>query len=131
MQLFKVLILATSLVFLPIKGFAKNVEKKLYNHIEFQVIQDQLNFDNNSIKTASLSVNKDGSYSGLEIELKPSASNDLNRVTTANVGKVVNLVINGRIITSATIQSPLQNKFLIAGITKDEAQKFIDSLKNG
>jgi hypothetical protein len=47
-----------------------------------------------NLKRASLSVNKDGSYSGLEIELKPSASNDLNRITTASVGKVANFVFS-------------------------------------
>lgn len=45
------------------------------------------------------------------------------------LGKIANLVINKKIMTSATIQSPLQNKFLITGITKEDAKKFIDFLK--
>ena len=128
MRLFNILILATSLILLPIQGFAKNIEN-LNNHIEFQVIQDQLNFDNTTIKSASLYEKEDGTFGGLQIELKPSASNDLTRITSASIGKVANLVINGKIMTSATIQAPLQNKFLITNITKEDAKKFIDSLK--
>ena len=96
--------------------------------VVFQVVQDQISFDHSLIKSASLITKKDGSFGGLQIVIKPSASKELTRVTEANVGKIANLVINDKIVASATLRSSLKNQFLITEITKTDAQKFIDSL---
>jgi len=130
MRIFKVMALATSLAFLPIQGFSQNIHKNSNARLEFQVIQEQINFDAANIKKASLIESKDGTFGGLQIELNPSASSDLTRVSEAGIGKCANLVLNKKIITSATIRSQLRNKFIIKDITKEDAQNYIDSLKN-
>jgi preprotein translocase subunit SecD len=124
-----ILVLAASLTVLPALGFAQDTHKNQRNHMEFQVVQNQLVFDNSLIEHASFIKNKDGTFGGLEVTLKPSASEELKRITAAGIGKVANLVINDRIVSSAKLQSSLEHKFLITDIAKEDAQKFVDSLQ--
>jgi preprotein translocase subunit SecD len=125
------LILTTSLtLFTSSISLADTQTKHGPVSISFQVIQDQLNIDSSMIKSASIITNSNGAYYGLQIELSSSAAKELTHLTTNGVGKIANLVINNKIITSATIRSPLQDKFLITGITRKDAQEIIDSVKN-
>lgn len=124
-----ILVLAASLTLLPVLGFAQDTNKTQQNHMVFQVVQNQLAFDNALIKHASIIENKDGTFGGLEVTLKPSASKEIKRITTAGIGKVANLVINGKIVSSAKLQSSLEHQFLITDITKENAQTFISYLK--
>ena len=130
------LIVTTSVMLMSSPSFANATSTSAHAPVVFQVIQDQINLEKPLIKSASLITNKDGSFGGIQIELNPSSAKELKRITAAGVGKVANLVINGRIVTSATLRSPLESKFIIYdsnktniyGISKDDAQKFIDSL---
>lgn len=129
MRLLKYLIILTaSMIFMSSMSLADAITKQTHAPVVFQVIQAQINFDNSMIKSASFITKSDGSFGGLQIQLKPSASKELTHVTAAGIGKVANLVINDKIVTSATLRSSLQNQFLITDITKEDAQKFIDSL---
>ncbi len=100
--------------------------KSSHAPVVFQVIQDQINFDKTMIKSASV-ITKNGKNS-LEIVLNPSASKELAQVTGNAIGKTANFVINGKIMTSATIRASLQNKFLISDISKEDGQTIVDSL---
>ena len=123
------LVLTTSVIFLSPVSFANTITKQAHDPVVFQVIQDQLNIDNSVIKDASIITNSDGSYGGLQINLNSAASKELTRITTAGIGKVANIVLNNKIVSSATLQSSLQHQFLVTSIKKEDAQMFIDSLK--
>lgn len=116
------------MIFMSSISFAETNTKQNHAPVVFQVVQAQINFDNSMIKNASFITNNDGSFGGLEIQLKPSASKELTRITAAGVGKEANLVINDKIVSRATLRSSLQDQFLITDISKEDAQKFIDSL---
>lgn len=135
------LILATSTMLITTPTFAasNNVSGHQQSPVVFQVIQDQINLDKSMIKSASIVKNSDGSYGGLKIELTSDAAKELTRITSSGVGKMANLVINGKLVTSAKLVSPLQNPFLIYdnsknnvnALTEKNAQEFINSLNKG
>ena len=112
-------------------SFADTITKQTHAPVVFQVIQDQMNIDNSMIKNVSIITNSDGSYGGLQIELKPSASKELTHMTTARVGKIANLVLNDKIYVTAKLSGPFAHKLFINAndISKEDAQAFIDSLK--
>jgi len=121
------IILATSTMLMSPVSFA-DTTKHPHASIVFQVVQDQMNIDNSMIKDASL-IDNNGTYGGLKIILNTSDSKELTQITKAGVGKIANLVINNKIVTSATLRSSLQHQFLVLDITKEDAQAFIDSVK--
>lgn len=129
MKFLKILVLSTSLALLPISGFSQNIDKYSQGSPALQVVQNQLFLDKSTVKNASLYENKDGTFGGLQIEIKPSASKDFVQLTKPGIGKIMNLVLNNKIISSAKIKSTLQNQFLVTDITKEEAQLIIDLLK--
>lgn len=124
------LVLTTSVILLSPVSFANTTPKQVHAPIVFQIIQDQMNIDNSMIKSASIITDNDGIYGGLQINLNASASKELIRITKAGIGKIANIVLNNKIVSSATLQSSLQHQFLLTDITKEDAQMFIDSLKN-
>lgn len=131
MRLLKyLLILTTGTMMMSSVIYADNASKRDHAPVVFQVIQDQMNIDASMIKDASL-IDNNGTYGGLEIVLKPSAATELKRITKAGVGKIANLEINDKIVIAAKIRSPLEPKFVVSGISKDEAQTLINSLKKG
>ncbi len=115
-------VLAVFLTFFTTESFANS-------SLTFYIIQDQLVLDNSSVKSATINEEKNGVYHGLNIELKPSATKYLNRISAAAIGKSIALILNTKIINMATIQSELGSSFIITGITKEDAQQFINSLK--
>lgn len=96
--------------------------------LTIQVIQDQFTFNKSNIKRASLIKQPNGGFSGLEIELKPEAAKALEHLTKTNLGKSINLLLNKKIISTPVIQTPLREKFIIASITKEDAEAFVGSL---
>ena len=112
--------------FYPLLSFAQNTGST-DNYLTFQVIQDEMVFDNTNIKNASL-VQNNGIFTGLEIELKSPAAQNFSQLTKANLGKKIIIVLNKRIVASAVLQSPLGKKLLITGITKYEAETFLTIL---
>jgi len=96
--------------------------------ISFQIIQDQIRFDNSNIKNASI-IEENGVFKGLEIELKNVAVENFQNITKAGLNKTLNVVLNNKIISSTIIQTPLNQKILISGLTKGEAFTFINALR--
>lgn len=130
MHLIKTVILATGLTILPVISFSENTINYSKNSpAVFQVVQNQFILDRTTIKSASINKKKDGTFGGVIIEIKSSASKDFIQLTKHNVGKVLNLVVNNKIISSAKIYNALSTQFVINGISKKEAQSLIDALK--
>jgi preprotein translocase subunit SecD len=129
MRFLKILVLTTSLALFPIIGFSKNTTDSSPNFSVLQVVQDQLILDKTTVKSASLIEKKDGIFGGLQIEINPAASNNFIHLTKTGMGKTMNLVLNNKIIFSAKIRSTLQTQFMITGITREEAQSIMSSLR--
>lgn len=110
--------------------FANPPTQNVRAPITFQVVQNQMNINNSMIKNASIVTTNDGMYKGIQIELNPSATNELTQMTAANIGKTSNLVLNGKIYVTAKLNGPFAHKLFISGnaISKEDAQTFIDSL---
>jgi preprotein translocase subunit SecD len=90
--------------------------------VVFQVIENQLILDSESIESATVEPG------GLFLKLKPKAAHDFHQLTQKNIGKRMNLVINGVLISSPMIQSALGGEFLITGISHEQALQFIRNL---
>jgi preprotein translocase subunit SecD len=127
MRVFNIFIIIFLMAF-PSQSFSQ-VDTNSTHFLEFQVVQSQFVFDHKTIKNASLITHHNGTFRGLHLELKRSALNEFERMTNLNRGKRVNIVFDKKIITSAIIQTPLGGSLLISGISQEEAQEFIDSLK--
>lgn|SRR3990167_6289797 len=94
----------------------------------FEVVQDSFVFDNITVKDASL-VENEGVFRGLQIEIKKSSRDTFQRLVKSGIGKRVQIVLNKNIVTSTVVQSSLGNNLLITGLTRGEAQGFINTLK--
>ena len=98
--------------------------------LSFQVIQDEFVFDITTVKDAAIINHPDGKFEGLEIELTQEAAVKMGKMTSGNIGRQLNLVLNGKIISVSTLRSSLGEKLLIAGITPEDAQQFVEMTKS-
>lgn len=114
-----------SLVIVPGRVFSLEEAKP---KLIFQVIQEQLLFESTHIKSATLIDGKNGTFSGLHIELKTPAAEEITRMTTEGLGKQANIIFDKKVITHLTIKSTLSGNLFITGFTKEEAKKFVDYL---
>ena len=95
-----------------------------------QVIQNQLIIDKTMIESARIlsPVTTADSY-GLHLKLNDTGAKALGRLSEENIGKKMNMVINGIVISSPTIQSKLGAEFQMYGLTQKQARQFIKTLK--
>jgi preprotein translocase subunit SecD len=94
----------------------------------FQVVQDQFVLDHTTIKMAAIIEHEGGVYKGLNIQLKPEAAIIFSEMTKEGTGKHLNLLINNILISSPVMQSAIGGNFLITGISKADAQAFLNRL---
>lgn len=110
-------------------SFSAAENTKAKSSILFQIIQIQVAFDNSTIESAELIPSKDSNEYGIQLKLTKSASEQFASIIEKNIGKRLNIVLNDRIISSPTIRSGLGKEFLVGGLTKEEAEKFLRDLK--
>jgi preprotein translocase subunit SecD len=110
-------------------AMAHNTDHK--TSIVFQVIQNQMVFDSSTVESATVVPvdNKSDQY-GLQLKLKNGAATKLEALTSKNIGKRVNFILDGVVISSPIVQSRLGAEFLMTGLTKVQAQaeKFVESI---
>ena len=97
------------------------------NLLTFQIIQSEINFNHPDIKSAEVIKQADNRY-GIKIKLNAQASEQLKQMTKANIGKISHLVFNGKIISTATIQSELEGDFILVGFTNQEANTVVKAM---
>lgn len=99
------------------------------NHsIVFQVIQSEISFNTSNVESAAVLKSEDNRYN-VEIKLMPSAAKEFERITRRNIDKPANMVFNDKIISRAVIRSQIGGNFIVTGLTKEEADKFVQSIK--
>ncbi|VVC74783.1 hypothetical protein AQUSIP_00550 [Aquicella siphonis] len=94
----------------------------------FTIIQDEFMLDNTTVKNAAIVEKAGRQYGGLHIELKPEAAKKFTEMTQAGTGRRLNLIFNKVIVTATVIQTPLTGDFLISGISRQDAQTFLNML---
>ncbi|OGT35684.1 MAG: hypothetical protein A3F11_07195 [Gammaproteobacteria bacterium RIFCSPHIGHO2_12_FULL_37_14] len=120
------LITALSVIFSLIFFSSAMANNPTPNHgVVFQVIQSQIIFDQSTIQSAHLTK----SATGVHVILKPAAAKQFSNLTKNPIGKIANIVINGKIINSATINSALGKDMVIELPNKVQAEEFIKGLK--
>jgi preprotein translocase subunit SecD len=111
------------------QAFSQTSSDTASNHaLIFQIIQDEFVMDNSTVKNALIVEAEGGVYQGLNIQLKPEAATLFADMTKAGTGRRMNLVFNKVIITASVLQSSLGDSFLISGISKQDAQAFLNVL---
>jgi preprotein translocase subunit SecD len=113
----------------PVAAFSFESNIQDY-YLAFEIVQDQFIFDKATIKSAAIHVSSGGMYQGLRLKLKPAAAEIFARMTTAGINKNVNLVFNKKIVSTTILKTSLGNDLLITGISKNDAQEFINRLSN-
>ncbi len=95
----------------------------------FQVIQNQMVFDSSTVESATIvaPIDPTDTY-GVNIKLKTIAANKFGQLTENGIGKHGSIVLNGIVISSPIIRSKLGAEFLVTGLTKEQADQFIESL---
>lgn len=96
--------------------------------IEAEIVQSRFIFDVSNVENASL-VENNNQYQGLHLELKPLAASELTNMTNAGLGKKINIMINGKLVTTNVIKTALGSHLVITGIPKEQAQHFIQALR--
>lgn len=112
---------------IPLNTAAKSENTSGDHALLFSVIQDEFSLNNKTVKDASI-IEDAGVYKGLHIELKPEAAKQFTEITQAGTGRKLNLVFNKIVVTTTVIQSALSGNFVISGITRQDAQSFINML---
>lgn len=97
--------------------------------LQFQIVQNDFLLDNSNVKSAKMITNPDGGYVGLEVQLKPFAVEELQRLMNDGMGRMLNIILNNRIVASARVQNSLGQKFLIVSITREDALTFVNQLR--
>jgi preprotein translocase subunit SecD len=96
----------------------------------FQVIQNQLVFDSSAIENAIIVPPETSSDSyGLKLKLSTSATNEFSKLTENSIEKRGNFILNGVLISSPVIRSKIGSEFFLSGLTKEQSDLFIKSLK--
>lgn len=98
--------------------------------ILFQVNQDSMSFDNSTIEAATLvTVDAPANEYGVQLKLKKDAATKLKTISSQNIGKQSYLTLNDKLISSPTIRSELGAEFIVTGLTKEQADELIASIK--
>ena len=97
------------------------------NSLTFQVIQSQFTFNRSNVESAT--VLKQGDAYAVQIKLKPTVLDEFNRITKNGIGKMANMIFNGKVISTTTIQSELGGDFMVTGFSKNDAVKYANSIK--
>ena len=100
-----------------------------HNVVKVQIIQKQFNLTKASFQSVSLITQGNNTY-GVKIELTKTAAKRMHEITAENINHTLNLVVNKRVISSATIVSALDNNFELTGLTKHQAEEFVREFKN-
>jgi preprotein translocase subunit SecD len=107
----------------------KNKTKDISSHVlTFEVVQDEFVLDTDTIKNARIIDSENGIYQGLNIELKTPAAKIFTDITKAGLGRRLKLIFNNVVITTTVLQTPLTGNFLISGISRQDAQAFLNVL---
>jgi preprotein translocase subunit SecD len=86
-----------------------------------------------AIKSASAQADTFSGAPTLVVELQPSAQRAFTKLTTRHVGETLNLLIDGAVVSSPRIQSPIVGtSVVISGdFTPSEATALAQRLSNG
>lgn len=124
--LFRILVMTFGVIFSPLViALGVNTDHSMV----FQVIQRQMVFDNSTIESATIIFPKSAADSyGIHLKLNTIAANKFSDLTQENIGKQANILLNGKMVSSTTIQSKLGGEFLVTGLTKEQVNQFIKSL---
>lgn len=125
--MFRSFILA-SLTILPVIAFSQAEPTAAPHSLTFQIVQDEFFLDKTTVSKASIIEHEGGIYKGLNVQLKPDAAIIFSEMTKAGLGKHLNLMVNNVLITSPVLQSEIGDNFLMTGISKADAQAFLNTL---
>jgi hypothetical protein len=109
--------------------FSNTMNQPAHASILFEVVQERFAFDYSTVAQASIVEKSNGSYRGLHLVLKPVAAKQFEHIVQSGLNKQANLIFNKKVISTTFIRGVLHSDLLISGITRDDAQEFIDSLK--
>lgn len=75
----------------------------------FQVNQSQIKFDSSSVESANLveTGSTQRNFYGLQLKLKTDTAKELGKLTEKHIGEQSTFMQNGRVVSSAVIQSKL------------------------
>lgn len=97
----------------------------------FQVNHDSMTLNNSTLELATLvAIDATTNEYGVQLKLKKDAAIKLGAISAQNIGKQSHLTLNGKLISSPTIQGELGAEFIVTGLTKEQAEKFIESIGN-
>jgi len=95
----------------------------------FQVDREEIVFNSSTIESATIVPVDDATDQyGISLKLKNDAAVKFIDLTAKSIGKQARIILNGVLISSPMIQGKLGAEFLVIGLTKIQAQQFVDSL---
>ena len=110
-------------------AMAQNTDHK--TTMVFQVIQDQMVFDSSTVESATITpIDKTSDLDayGVQLKLKKDVAAKFSALTAKNIGKRVNFIFDGIVISSPIVQSSIGAEFIVTGLTKVQAEKFVKSI---
>ncbi len=111
------------------QAFSKPLISAEKNDLVFQIDHEGLILNGATVAAANIEqIEKGSNRCSILIKLNFYADQQLEIITEKNIGKTAVISFNGKIISSSTIQSKLSWQLLVNGLTKEEAEQFINHL---
>ncbi|NBX85261.1 MAG: hypothetical protein EBQ95_06630 [Gammaproteobacteria bacterium] len=115
-------------------AFAKGATPEVKNipssssNLVFQVVKSTFSLDKTTVKKAN--IEKLDSSFGLHLYLKPKAEKKWRKISGQNIGRHMNIVLNGKVISMPILESEMGGELMISGLTNQQALAFIQSLNS-
>jgi preprotein translocase subunit SecD len=95
------------------------------------VVRDQPTLDGTAVKSASVGRDPVTGQPVVNFTLTPSGGEAFYRLTSANVGRRLAVILDNRVKASATIQEPIRDQVSVKGFSAQEARNLALVLKTG
>lgn len=117
-------------LFLSLAG-AETLNTDNQSSMLFQMDREEMVFNSSTIESATIVPVDDATDQyGISLKLKNDTAEKFSDLTAKNIGKQARILLNGVLISSPMIQGKLGAEFLVIGLTKIQAQQFVDSLSS-
>jgi preprotein translocase subunit SecD len=114
-----------------IRGVFKRDEHGIERYKGYAVVIEKPGLDGTAIRDAAVSRSGLTGAPVVNFTLTPEGGETFYRFTSANIGKVLAILYEGRIKAQATIRVPIRDMVQVEGFSEDEARELSLLLKTG
>lgn len=114
-----------------VRGFYKQDAYGLLKLVNYVVLHSQIGLDGTHITGAQVGTDPVTNQPVINFTLDPAGSELFYKLTSANVGKILAIVLDGNVRAGARISEPIRGSVQVTGFNRTEAQNLAVVLRTG